>query len=69
MAKERVAGKTLKIRKRSLFFEKISLFTPTKYRVGSGIGTASSIKKAVTVFVIVRLSPVRRRDPAISLDL
>ena len=69
MAKERVAGRTLKIRKRSLFFEKISLLTPTKFRVGSEIGTVSSIKRAVTVCVIVRLSPVRKRDPAISLDL
>ena len=69
MTKERGAGRTCIIRKMFLFFEKISLLTPKKSRIRSGIGAASSIKKAVTVFVIVRLSPVRRRDPAISLDL
>ena len=69
MAKERVAGRTCIIRKMFLFVEKISLLTPKVSRYISGIGSVSSIKKAVTVCVIVRLIPVRRRDPAISLDL
>ena len=68
MAKEREAGRTCRIRNKFFFVERNALPSPKASRANSGTEALSSIKQAITVCVIVRLSPVRRRDPAISLD-
>ena len=60
MAKERVAGRTLKIRKLFLFVENILPLSPQSTVSSDWLSeVVSSIKRAVTVCVIVRLSPVR----------